>query len=325
MTPWPMPREPMTQPADVSAEPAPDPADRPAEPASRSVNDGPAPEPPAPEPAADGTPARRAGRNLVAATVVGVALGVLVLATIYWFPRGFVAVVVVAFVIAVAELVTALMSAGIAPPRMPLLGGTVAMVVCAYSGGLPGLAVAYAATVLVIVFWRLPAGPEHSVRDTSAGVWAATYVPFLGGFAALMFAQPSGADRIVVFMATTVCSDVGGYAAGVLFGRHPLAPGISPKKTWEGFGGSVLACLVGGSVLSVWLLHLHWWQGAALGAAVVVAATLGDLAESAVKRDLGIKDMGRLLPGHGGIMDRLDSLLPVAPVAYVLLTVFAGG
>jgi phosphatidate cytidylyltransferase len=280
---------------------------------------------PSPAPAAVGPSARRAGRNLAAATAVGLALGALILSTIYWFPRGFVAVMVVAFVIAVAELVTALMAAGVAPPRLPLLGGTVAMVVCAYSGGLAGLAVAYAATVLVIVFWRLPAGPQHAIRDTSAGVWAATYVPFLGGFAALMFAQPSGADRIVVFIATTVCCDVGGYLFGVLAGRHPLAPAISPKKTWEGFAGSVLACLLGGSILSVWLLNLHWWQGAAVGLAIVVAATLGDLAESAVKRDLGIKDMGRLLPGHGGIMDRLDSLLPVAPVAYVLLTVFAGG
>jgi phosphatidate cytidylyltransferase len=270
-------------------------------------------------------PTSRAGRNLVAAVLVGVVLGALVLVTIYWFPRGFVAVATAAFVIAVAELVTALIRSGIAPPRLPLLGGTVAMTVCAYAGGLPGLAVAYAATVLVVVFWRLPAGPEHTVRDVSAGVWAATYVPFLGGFALLMFAQPSGADRIVVFIATTVCSDVGGYAAGVLAGRHPMAPTISPKKTWEGFAGSVVACLAGGAVLSVWLLHLTWWQGAALGAAVVVAATLGDLAESAVKRDLGVKDMGRLLPGHGGIMDRLDSLLPVAPVAYFLLTVFAGG
>jgi len=296
----------MTRPADVTSEPT-----------------------PANEPAPDDRPAvvrtSRAGRNLVAAAIVGVLLGALVLVTIYWFPGGFVAVAALALVIAVAELVTALMRAGIAPPRLPLLGGTVAMVVCAYTGGLQGLAVAYAATVLVVVFWRLPAGPDKTVRDVSAGVWAATYVPFLGGFALLMFAQPSGADRIVVFIATTVCSDVGGYAAGVLAGRHPMAPSISPKKTWEGFAGSVVACLVGGAALSVWLLHLTWWQGAATGAAVVVAATLGDLAESAVKRDLGVKDMGRLLPGHGGIMDRLDSLLPVAPVAYVLLTVFAGG
>ena len=270
--------------------------------------------------------ARRAGRNLLAATAVGLALGALILVTIYWYPRGFVAVLVVAFVIAVAELVTALMSsAQIAPPRLPLLGGTVAMVLCAYSGGLAGLAVAYAATVLVIVFWRLPRGPRDTVRDTSAGIWAATYVPFLGGFAALMFAQPQGAGRIVVFVATTVCSDVGGYALGVLTGRHLLARRISPKKTWEGFAGSLLAGLAGGCVLSGWLLGTRWWQGLLLGAAVVVVATFGDLAESSVKRDLGIKDMGRLLPGHGGIMDRLDSLLPVAPVAYVLLTVFVGG
>jgi phosphatidate cytidylyltransferase len=305
----------MTHPSDVSAEPTPEPADA-----------GPPRQPDRTDAPPQVSAARTAGRNLLAATAVGLALGALILGTVYWYPRGFVAVLVIAFVIAVAELVSALMtSAQIAPPRLPLLGGTVAMVLCAYSGGLAGLAVAYAATVLAIVFWRLPGGSQDSVRDTSAGIWATTYVPFLGGFAALMFAQPQGADRIVVFIATTVCSDVGGYALGVLAGRHPMARRISPKKTWEGFAGSVLACLVGGSLLSGWLLGTRWWQGLLLGAAVVVVATLGDLAESSVKRDLGLKDMGQLLPGHGGMMDRLDSLLPVAPVVYVLLTVFVGG
>ncbi len=288
----------MTQPTDVSADNA-----------------------PGPDPDAK---AARAGRNLTAAIVVGAALGALILGTIYWLPAGFVAVVVAAFLVAVVELVTALMGGGLRPPRLPLLAGTAAMVLCAYRGGLDGLAVAYAVTVLVVVFWRLTSDPEGSVRDISAAVWVATYVPFLGGFAPLMFAQSQGADRIVVFVATTVCSDVGGYAAGVLAGRHPLAPRISPKKTWEGFAGSVFACLLGGLLLSGWLLHTRWWQGLLVGLAVVVVATLGDLAESAVKRDLGIKDMGRLLPGHGGLMDRLDSLLPVAPVVYVLLTLFVG-
>jgi phosphatidate cytidylyltransferase len=320
---------------------------------------------------------RAAGRNLPVAVAVGAVLGGLVLVTVYRVPVGFVAVMVVAFEFAVAELVTAVMggSATVAtpqtpapppphapasvppdvpaptgtpappaaqgpsrraprrsslrpalrPPRLPLLAGTAAIVVCAYLGGVPGLAVGYAATVLAIVFWRLLAGPQSCVRDISAGVWIATYVPFLGGFAALMFAQSHGADRIVVFVATTICSDIGGYAAGVLLGRHLMAEQISPKKTWEGFGGSVVACLLCGWLMGNWLLGMRPWQGLVLGAAVVVVATMGDLAESAVKRDLGVKDLGRLLPGHGGFMDRLDSLLPVAPVAYVLLTVFVGG
>jgi phosphatidate cytidylyltransferase len=303
----------MTQPADVTAQPAPEPP--PGEPGR-----GPAgTPPPAPQPKVS-----RTGRNLPVAVGVGAALGALILVTIYRFPPGFVAVLVVAFGVAVAELVTQLMVAGARPPRLPLLAGTAAIVVCAYLGGIAGLAVAYAATVLATVFWRLPHATSGTVRDVSSAVWIATYVPFLGGFAALMFAQTQGADRIVVFIAATVCSDVGGYAAGVLFGRHPLAPRISPAKTWEGFAGSVVACLLGGWLVGSWLLGLHPWQGLVLGAAAVVVATLGDLAESAVKRDLGVKDMGRLLPGHGGLMDRLDSLLPVAPVAYALLTLFVG-
>jgi phosphatidate cytidylyltransferase len=302
----------MTQPADVTAQPAPEPP--PGEPGR-----GPAgTPPPAPQPKVS-----RTGRNLPVAVGVGAALGALILVTIYRFPPGFVAVLVVAFGVAVAELVTQLMVAGARPPRLPLLAGTAAIVVCAYLGGIAGLAVAYAATVLATVFWRLPHATSGTVRDVSSAVWIATYVPFLGGFAALMFAQTQGADRIVVFIAATVCSDVGGYAAGVLFGRHPLAPRISPAKTWEGFAGSVVACSTIGILLLTLTFHEALWKGLLFGLAIVVTATLGDLGESMIKRDLGIKDMGALLPGHGGVMDRLDSLLPCAAVAYLLLSAFA--
>jgi phosphatidate cytidylyltransferase len=101
-----------------------------------------------------------------------------------------------------------------------------------------------------------------------------------------------------------------------------MAPAISPKKTWEGLGGSVAACLAGGAILLPVLLHGQLWQGLILGAAAVAAATLGDLAESMIKRDLAIKDMGSVLPGHGGILDRIDSLLVMAPVVWLLLAIF---
>ena len=267
----------------------------------------------------------RSGRNLPVALAVGIVLAALVLVTIYHWPVGFVVLVVVVFEVAVIELATALATAAVRPGVAPLVLGTAAMVVAAYNGGLPALAVAFAATVLVVQFWRLVSKPEGSVRDVTAGVWVATYPGFLGSFAVLMFAQPHGADRIVVFIGAVVCSDVGGYAVGVFLGRHRLAPSLSPKKSWEGLAGSVVACVVGGWLLAGWLLHTHWWQGVLLGLAIVCVATLGDLMESMVKRDLGVKDMGRLLPGHGGVMDRLDSLVPVAPVAYVLLTLFIGG
>jgi phosphatidate cytidylyltransferase len=253
-----------------------------------------------------------------------VVLAALVLGTVYWLPVGFVVVVTVAFLVAVAELVTVLAQSGYHPPRVPLLLGTVAMCVSAYAGGIGGLTVAFTGTVLCLLFWRLPGVPEGAVRDITSGVWVAAYAPFMAGFALLLFAQTQGADRIVVYIATTAASDIGGYASGVLLGKHPMAPGISPKKTWEGFAGSVVACVLVGAGTSHQLLGLHWWQGAVVGLAVVVTATMGDLAESMVKRDLGVKDMGRILPGHGGLMDRLDSLIPVAPVAFVLLTAFAG-
>ena len=144
-------------------------------------------------------------------------------------------------------------------------------------------------------------------------------MPFLAGFAALMLRPDDGPDRVVVFIVLVVLSDVGGYVAGVLFGKHPMAPTVSPKKSWEGFAGSALFCAVGGAVALPTLLDGAAWQGALFGLALMVTATLGDLGESMIKRDLGIKDMGSLLPGHGGIMDRLDSLLPAAPVAYLLL------
>jgi phosphatidate cytidylyltransferase len=147
-------------------------------------------------------------------------------------------------------------------------------------------------------------------------------VPFLAGFAALLAQGPDGPRRVLVFIFTVVCSDVGGYAAGVLLGKHPMAPSVSPKKSWEGFGGSLTACALAGAVFFGTLLHASPLLGVVYGLAVVASATLGDLGESMVKRDIGIKDMSELLPGHGGLMDRLDSLLPTAPVAWLLLSAF---
>jgi phosphatidate cytidylyltransferase len=160
-----------------------------------------------------------------------------------------------------------------------------------------------------------------AVRDVAGGFFVAVYPSFLAGFAALMLAPQDGARRTVTFILVTVLSDVGGYAFGVVFGKHPMAPSVSPKKSWEGFAGSVLTCVVGGAIAVPLLVHGPWWGGAVLGACAAVAATVGDLTESTIKRDLGIKDMSTILPGHGGAMDRLDSLLLVAPIAWALLQV----
>ena len=262
----------------------------------------------------------RAGRNLPAAIGVGLGLGVLILVALYVWKPAFVVVILAAAVLGVWELTHAFAADRIRVPVVPLAIGAAAIVVSAYAGGSEAMLVALALTVLAVMLWRAPENPNGYVRDVTASTFAALYVPFLAGFAALMLRDDDGADRVVAFIALVVLSDVGGYVAGVLFGRHPMAPTVSPKKSWEGFGGSALFCAAGGAALFPTVLEGVAWQGALVGLAVMVTATLGDLGESMIKRDLGIKDMGSLLPGHGGIMDRLDSLLPAAPIAYLLFS-----
>jgi phosphatidate cytidylyltransferase len=261
----------------------------------------------------------RAGRNLPAAIGVALVLGAVILLSLYLWKVAFVCVVVIAIVLAIGELSNALAGSHINIPLVPVLLGAVAMLVAGYSGGSEPLLVALAITVLAVLVWRLLEPPQGSVADVTAGVFTALYVPFLASFAVLMLRPDDGADRVVVFIVLVVLSDVGGYAAGVLFGRHPMAPTVSPKKSWEGFAGSAVFAAVGGAIAVPLLVDGTPVEGVAIGLAVMAAATLGDLGESMIKRDLGIKDMGSVLPGHGGLMDRLDSLLPAAPVAYLLL------
>jgi phosphatidate cytidylyltransferase len=251
---------------------------------------------------------------------VGIGLLAVLLASLFIVKAVFVGLAAVAVVIAVWELAAAFSVRDIRPPVVPIAIGAVAMLVAAYVGGAETLIAALALTVLASLVWRLPDGPEAYLRDTTAGVFTAVYVPFLASFAILMLEPADGQRRVTAFIIVTICSDIGGYLVGVLIGRHPMAPTISPKKSWEGFAGSVLFCVVGGAAAVHYLLEAAYWKGVVLGFAAVVAATVGDLSESMIKRDLAIKDMGRLLPGHGGIMDRLDSLLVTAPVAWAVLT-----
>ena len=264
----------------------------------------------------------RAGRNLVAAIGVGVGLGAVVLSSLLIERHWFIPVVALAAAVGTWELAGALRrGADIRVPLPVLLVGGQAMVWLVWPFGPAAVAVAFAATALGVLLWRMPGGAEHYVRDVTAGVFTAAYVPLLCSFAALMVVAPDGAARVLVFMICVVASDVGGYTAGVLAGKHPMAPTISPKKSWEGFGGSLVTGMVAGALGVVFLLHGPWWAGVLTGALLVVSATLGDLIESLMKRDIGIKDMGTLLPGHGGVLDRLDSLLPTALVAWAALSV----
>jgi phosphatidate cytidylyltransferase len=275
-------------------------------------------------PAAVADPPRRssrAGRDLVAAIAVGVGMGVVILASLLIERHWFIGVLALAAAVGTWELSGALRrGAEIAVPLPLLLVGGQAMVWLSWPFGLRGLAVAFAATALAVLLGRMRAGSAHYVRDVTAGLFTAAYVPLFCSFATLMLVAPDGLGRVLTFLICVVASDVGGYAAGVIAGKHPMAPSISPKKSWEGFAGSQVAGMAAGALSVMFLLHGPWWVGVLTGALLVVSATLGDLIESMIKRDLGIKDMGTLLPGHGGLMDRLDSLLPTAVVAWAVLS-----
>ena len=265
----------------------------------------------------------RPGRDLPDAIVVGVAMLVAVVASLFIRKEAFAVVAVLAVSAGLWELAQAFTRRNIHLPLLPLLVGSVGILVSAYTAGPEALFVAFMLTVGGVVVWRVLDGSgQPALRDATAGAFAAAYLPFLGGFVMMMLAEPDGAARVMLFILLCVASDVGGYTVGVLLGRHPLAPSVSPKKTWEGLAGSmVLACVVG--VVGVQLaFDGEPLVGVILGLATVVTATLGDLAESMLKRDLELKDMGRLVPGHGGLLDRLDSLVLTAPAVYVVLTVF---
>ncbi|MBW0118637.1 phosphatidate cytidylyltransferase [Pseudonocardia abyssalis] len=264
----------------------------------------------------------RLGRNLFAAIAVGLSMGGIILSSLLIVRQFFVAVLAVSAAIATWELAGALRrGAGIEVPLPVVLVGGQAMIWLAWPFGTAGLAGSFALTVVATLLWRMRGGASHYVRDVTATVFTAAYVPLCCAFAVLMTVAPDGLGRVLTFMLPVIASDVGGYAAGVLFGRHPMAPTISPKKSWEGFAGSQIAGMATGALCVHLLLGGPWWAGVLTGSLLVVSATLGDLVESMIKRDLGIKDMGNLLPGHGGMMDRLDSLLPTAAVAWLLLSV----
>ncbi|MET8028002.1 phosphatidate cytidylyltransferase [Streptomyces avermitilis] len=283
----------------------------------------PMPDVPQPAPAPQ---KKSAGRDLGAAIGVGVGLGVVIAASLFVVKAVFVGVIAVAVVVGLWELTSRLEERkGIKAPLVPLAVGGAAMVVAGYVRGAEGAWVAMALTALAVLVWRMTEPPEGYLRDVTAGVFAAFYVPFLATFVAMMLTADDGPRRVLTFLLLTVVSDTGAYAIGWRFGKHRLAPRISPGKTREGLLGAVTFAMVAGALCMEFLIDDgSWWQGLVLGFAVAASATLGDLGESMIKRDLGIKDMGTLLPGHGGIMDRLDSLLPTAPVVWLLLVIFVG-
>ena len=262
----------------------------------------------------------RAGRNLPAAIGVGATLGALVIGTLIFFPLVWIPIVAVAMAVATWEVSSALRTVGVPILLLPVLVGGQAMVWLAWYRAEATL-VAFVLTVALCMVWRLWGPTRNYLRDTAVSIFVAAWVPLFGATAVLLVVQDQGAARVACVMIGVACSDIGGYAVGALFGKHPMVSAISPKKSWEGFGGSVIAGLIGGALTFGLLLHASPLKGLLFGVAIVVVATIGDLIESQVKRDLGVKDMGTMLPGHGGLMDRLDSVLPSAVVAWLLLSV----
>ena len=267
--------------------------------------------------------ASRAGRNLPAAIGVGLLLGAAIIVSLLTVRFLFIGVIAAAIAVGTFEFSGVLRRvADTKVALIPVLVGGQAMIWLAWPFGREGALTAFVLTVLACLLWRLPGGAKGYVRDVSGSVFAAAYLPLFGAFAAMLVPPHDGVGRVLTFLIAVVASDTGGYIAGVLGGKHPMAPTISPKKSWEGFAGSMIAGIAAGVLTISLMLDGHAWQGAIFGAAIVLTATLGDLVESLIKRDLGIKDMGTLLPGHGGIMDRLDSLLPSAVVSWLLLSAF---
>lgn len=274
---------------------------------------------------------KRAGRNLVLATLIGLVMGFAMLFSLIVVKELF--MIVAAFLIGVTafELASALRASGRRVPRWPTAIAAVAAVpVTFYFGDTGQWCAALGGTILVVV-WRLLElvnpnlrGPARTVwHDLSAGVFVQIYVPFLATFAVLLTSKENGQWWTLAFLILVISVDTGAYATGVTFGKHPMAPRISPKKTWEGFAGSVAAAFIAGILVSLFMLNEPWWFGFVFGGVMVATATIGDLTESLIKRDLGIKDISTWLPGHGGLLDRMDSILPSAAAAYVLFLIFA--
>nr|WP_245867198.1 phosphatidate cytidylyltransferase [Serinibacter salmoneus] len=263
----------------------------------------------------------RAGRNLPVATGVGVGLGAVFVGSLFWRSELFIAFAFVLILAVVIELRSALATRDLQVPVLPIAVGSAGMFVSAYLGGAAALLVAFVATSGAVFVWCvLDNNGLPALRSGSAAVFVVAYVPFLASFLVLALTQPDGAWRVFLVVVAVVASDTGGYIAGVLWGRHPLAPTVSPKKSWEGFAGSLaLACGASTAVVTL-ALGLAWWFGLVVGALATIAAVVGDLGESLIKRDLGLKDMGSVLPGHGGVLDRVDALLVAAPL---LVSAFA--
>lgn len=272
----------------------------------------------------------RTGRNLILAILIGLAFGLLMLFSLIFVKELFMVIAAATAGFASFELTQAFRGAGRRVPRIPTVVAAVAIVPATYYFHAGGQLVSLAAGIVLVWIWRLVEEAAHSggggraqlVRDLGSAALVQLYVVLLASFAILLLAEDGGEWWVLAFIVLVIAVDTGAYVSGLSFGKHPMAPTISPKKTWEGFAGAALASVVAGVLLSIFMIGEPWWFGILFGLVILLSATLGDLAESLIKRDLGIKDMSSWLPGHGGFLDRLDSILPSAAATYALFLIF---
>ena len=262
---------------------------------------------------------KRAGRKLGPSIIVSLSLVALIWFALAYRREVFAVVVTVAVLLGIREIVRAFSVRGIYISVVSLAAGAVVLTYATWNGGAAGLAIATAIAIPLLLIQLLTKGPEGFVQSATATTFSLLYLPFLGGFLILLAKPSTGLERVMTFVVLVGCNDTFGYIVGVLFGKHPLVPIISPKKSWEGLIGSLVFTVIGGSLAFEYIMEMQWWIGAIVGLMIVFTATCGDLIESAMKRDLHLKDMGTLLPGHGGILDRLDSVLISAPALWLAL------
>lgn len=262
---------------------------------------------------------KRAGRKLGPSIVVSLSLIALIWFALAYHREIFAVVVAVAVLFGIREIVRAFGARDIYISVVSLAAGALGLTYATWNGGVAGLAIATAIAIPLLLIQLLTKGPEGFVQSATATTFSLLYLPFLAGFLILLARPNNGLERVMTFVVLVGCNDTFGYVVGVLLGKHPLVPTISPKKSWEGLIGSLVFTVLGGSLSFAYILSMDWWIGAVVGLMIVFTATCGDLIESAMKRDLQLKDMGSLLPGHGGILDRLDSVLISAPALWLAL------
>lgn len=268
------------------------------------------------------------GRSLSKSVIVGLLLGAAFLLSVLIYKELFILLAAAAAGAGAWELSSALRLKGWYVPRVPAVVGSVLIMPATYYGGAEWQWLVSLFIVAALMIWRAvqiiwerreaPAQKfKHTLRDFAAAAFLVIYLPLMTSFTVLLLRRPDGQQWVLTLVVTVALIDTFGYLIGRKFGRHKLAPGVSPKKTWEGLVASISAGVISSVVFTTTLLNFHWWVGVALAAVLLLAAVFGDLAESLIKRDLGVKDMSDVLPGHGGIMDRLDSILPSALIAYL--------